>query len=76
MKRILWAVLGSVGLLVLLLAGLLAWSFARDQWNFKHAKNQCERDCIQDSGGLEGCRAACDDIRKATGKEPVYGPPR
>lgn len=29
---------------------LLAWSFHADQQQFRAAKNDCERGCIQDSG--------------------------
>lgn len=44
-----------IGLVVLLLAG----SFQADQQRFRAAKNDCERACIQDSGGLEQCREIC-----------------
>jgi hypothetical protein len=40
---------------------LLTWSFHADQQRFRAAKNDCERGCIQDSGGLDGCRKICVD---------------
>jgi hypothetical protein len=40
---------------------LLAWSNRADQQRFQSAKNDCERGCIQDSGGLEECRKTCVD---------------
>ena len=40
---------------------LLAWSFHADQQRFGAAKNDCERGCIQDSGGLDQCRKICVD---------------
>jgi len=40
---------------------LLAWSFHADQQQFRAAKNDCERGCIQDSGGLDQCRKICED---------------
>jgi hypothetical protein len=40
---------------------LLAWSFRADQQRFRAAKNDCERGCIQDSGGLDQCRKICVD---------------
>ena len=43
------------GLVVL----LLAWSIHADQERFGAAKNDCERGCIQDSGGLDQCRQVC-----------------
>lgn len=38
---------------------LLAWSFHADQQRFRAASNDCERGCIQDSGGLDSCRKIC-----------------
>ncbi len=43
------------GLVVL----VLAWSFYADQERFGAAKNDCERGCIQNSGGLDQCRQIC-----------------
>lgn len=38
---------------------LLEWSFHADQQRFQAAQNDCERACIQDSGGLKQCREIC-----------------
>jgi len=38
---------------------LLMWSISADQERFGAAKNDCERGCIQDSGGLDQCRQIC-----------------
>ena len=40
---------------------LLNWSFNDDQQKFRAAKNDCERGCIQDSGGINECRKVCVD---------------
>jgi hypothetical protein len=39
---------------------VLGWSFHADQQQFRAAKNDCERACIQDSGGLNQCRQICE----------------
>ena len=46
-------------LLVGCVVAVFLWSFWRDQRNFAAAANPCERACIQDSGGLDDCRAEC-----------------
>lgn len=54
----------------LLVGGVVAvflWSFWRDQRNFAAAANPCERACIQDSGGLDDCRAECASPPLPTG---------
>jgi len=38
---------------------LFFYSSYADQQRFRAAANPCERACIQDSGGLESCRAYC-----------------
>jgi hypothetical protein len=38
---------------------LFFYSSWQDQRNFSAASNDCERGCIQDSGGLDQCRAYC-----------------
>ena len=38
---------------------LLTWSIDAGQERFGVAKNDCERGCIQDSGGLDQCRQIC-----------------
>jgi hypothetical protein len=50
-----------VTIAVLLCAGVALFEYAvsRDQAHFKQARNQCERDCIQDSGGPQFCRDLC-----------------
>jgi hypothetical protein len=45
--------------IICLVVVLLAWSFHRDRQQFAAAKNDCERACIQDSGGLDQCRVFC-----------------
>jgi hypothetical protein len=59
MRRIVMYVLILAAVFVSLVALLLAWSFHADQERYKAAKNDCERACIQDSGGLESCRQVC-----------------
>ena len=51
-----WILTAAVMSLVIL---VLAWSFNADQQRFGAAKNNCERACIQDSGGLDQCREIC-----------------
>jgi hypothetical protein len=48
-----------VALLVGCVVAVFLWSFWRDQRNFAAAANPCERACLQDSGGLDDCRAEC-----------------
>jgi hypothetical protein len=47
-----------VGLVIVVFV-LFAWSVHADQQRFRAAKNDCERGCIQDSGGLDECRKMC-----------------
>jgi len=58
----------GAALLVGLLIALFLYSFLLDQWRFRAAANPCERDCIQDSGGLYDCRKSC------AGHPLTYGP--
>jgi hypothetical protein len=60
------AMLGIVRKIVLVVAALLGLAIAAffcffyaDQDRFRAAANPCERDCLQDSGGLDGCRKEC-----------------
>ena len=50
-------------IIAVLLNGLGVWfvnyAIDRDQQHFRDARNVCERDCIQDSGGPQYCRALC-----------------
>jgi hypothetical protein len=59
MRRVLKYGLIAVAAFVVLVVALLAYSIYRDQHDFRAAKNDCERACIQDSGGLEDCRKYC-----------------
>lgn len=38
---------------------LFEYSSYADHQRFSAAKNDCERGCIQDSGGLDQCRKYC-----------------
>ncbi|MBS2021348.1 MAG: hypothetical protein JST92_02990 [Deltaproteobacteria bacterium] len=71
MKRALkWIAIGLavVGVLVGAVFALLAFSFEKEQAQFAAAANRCERMCLQDSGGLTGCREDCK------GHPDTYGP--
>jgi hypothetical protein len=57
-----------MALLVGLAVALFFYSAHADQERFRQAANPCERDCIQDSGGLEDCRKYC------VGHPLTYGP--
>jgi hypothetical protein len=59
MWRGLKKILLAVGALVALVIVLFFWSFWADQRRFRAAANPCERACVQDSGGLDSCRAEC-----------------
>ena len=39
--------------------GFFNYASNRDQAHFRAAKNPCERECIQDSGGPDFCRKLC-----------------
>lgn len=54
-------ILGVVVVFVGLAAGLFEYSSYEDRKNFSAAKNDCERGCIQDSGGIDQCRPFCAD---------------
>lgn len=45
--------------LVCLVILALAWSIYAGQERYGAAKNDCERACIGDSGGLDQCRVYC-----------------
>jgi hypothetical protein len=58
--RWIWKLLLGIAVAAIGLAfALFEWSADADQKRFAAAKNECERKCIQDSGGLEQCRAEC-----------------
>jgi len=59
-----WAAWIATGLIAVL-AILAAVQLFSGQNQFKQAANQCERDCMQDSGGLEYCRQACLNAEQA-----------
>ena len=61
MRRVLKYILVGLAALVCLAMALLAYSFLADQERFSEAKNDCERSCIQDSGGFPQCREVCAD---------------
>jgi hypothetical protein len=49
----------AVAVLLCVAIALFGYSVYRDQKNFSEAKNDCERGCIQDSGGFPQCREFC-----------------
>jgi hypothetical protein len=59
MRRVLKYLLATAAALLCLVVALFTYSMFMDQQRFHAAKNDCERGCIQDSGGLESCRAVC-----------------
>ena len=54
-------ILGVIAALLALAFALFEYSSYTDSQRFSAAKNNCERGCIQDSGGLEQCRKVCVD---------------
>ena len=58
-RRIVKYMLILAAVLIFLVILLFEWSSHADQERFQAAKNDCERGCIQDSGGLDQCRATC-----------------
>ena len=61
MRRTVKHILIGTAVFICMVMLLFAWSFHADQKRFRAAKNDCERGCIQDSGGLEQCRKICVD---------------
>ena len=59
MRRVVKYILISVAALLFLAIALFEYSVYRDQKKFSEAKNDCERGCIQDSGGFPQCREIC-----------------
>lgn len=59
LKKLALLVAALVALAIALVIALGSYAFEADQARFRAARNPCERACIQDSGGLEGCRADC-----------------
>jgi hypothetical protein len=60
-RRVVKYTLILVAVAICMVVLLLTWSFHADQERFRAAKNDCERGCIQDSGGLDQCRKICVD---------------
>jgi hypothetical protein len=60
MRRVLKWILIVLGVPLGLAMALLVYSFCMDQIRFHAARNDCERGCIQDSGGLMDCRVVCE----------------
>jgi len=59
MRRVAKYTLGVAAAFICLAVALFEWSSSADEKRFSAAKNACERKCIQDSGGLDQCRAYC-----------------
>jgi len=59
MRRVVKYILAAMAALICLVVALWLYSSHEDQKNFSAAKNDCERGCIQDSGGLDQCRKYC-----------------
>jgi hypothetical protein len=56
MSGVLKKILLGVAALVVV---VVVYSVYADQRRFRAAANPCERDCLQDSGGLDDCRKEC-----------------
>ncbi len=52
-------ILAIVAAFIAVAVALFVYSYYEDQKNFGAAKNECERGCIQDSGGIDQCRQIC-----------------
>jgi len=59
MRRVLKYSLAVMAVLLGLAIALFEYASYADQQRFSAAKNDCERGCIQDSGGLDQCREFC-----------------
>ena len=55
LRKILLVVAALFGLVI----AVFFYSAYTDQQHFRAAANPCERDCLQDSGGLDDCRKLC-----------------
>ena len=55
LKKFLVVVAALLGLVIVVLLYLAH----ADQQRFRAATNPCERDCLQDSGGLDDCHKLC-----------------
>jgi hypothetical protein len=54
--RVVKYLLAATVVFICLVVALWNYLYYEDQKNFSAAKNACERDCIQDSGGIDQCR--------------------
>ena len=61
MRRVPKYILAVMAALLGLAIALFEYSSYADHQRFSAAKNDCERGCIQDSGGLDQCRKYCVD---------------
>jgi hypothetical protein len=52
-------IFGVAAVFLGLAVALFEWSSYTDAKRFAASKNECERKCIQDSGGLDQCRKDC-----------------
>jgi len=59
MSRGLKKLLLGVAALVALVIGACVFWLSADEESYRAAANPCERACLQDSGGLVGCRQEC-----------------
>ncbi len=59
MRRIVKYILAFVAIAIVAAVLLFAYAVHEDQQRFREAKNDCERNCLQDSGGLKQCRETC-----------------
>jgi hypothetical protein len=59
MRRVVKYILAVVAVFLCLVVALWEYSSHQDHKNFSAAKNNCERGCIQDSGGIDQCRKFC-----------------
>jgi hypothetical protein len=59
MSGVLKKTLFVIALLLGLVIVVFLYSAYADQQRFRAAANLCERDCLQDSGGLDDCRKLC-----------------
>jgi hypothetical protein len=57
-RRLKMVVLGVAAFVALAIGAAVLW-FSADQESYRAAANPCERACLQDSGGLVGCRQEC-----------------
>ena len=66
MRRAVKYILGVAAAFMCLAVALFEWSSYTDEKRFGAAKNECERKCIQDSGGLINVARTVFIIRTAT----------